>query len=237
MDSFALWILKVMKPARKVVTRSPHREVGFVAGAGLGKADVEHESHLEKSFVVLSIVSGFVQGLESQPFKIKWTDPSGSDHLYTPDYRVTLADGNQLVVEIKPARFIEQHRSLFDDVTRQLRRAGLPFFVLTDKHFSRKEAEEAQLWRRYRHSHLPNDQVETALELVQGGITLAEMRLTAVPMYVWYGLLGRGAIGLTRLAEISDPSTRLLTSKELSEHDDHLRFTGWFGCSPWKSHA
>lgn len=228
-----MWILKVMKPARRVVTRSPHREVGYVAGAGLGKADVEHESHLEKSFVVLSIISGFVRGLESQPFKIKWTDPTGSDHLYTPDYRVTLEDGSQLIVELKPARFVDKQRSQFDAVTRQLLSADLPFFVLTDEHLSRKEAEAAQLWRRYRHSQLPVDQVAMALELTQKGITLAEMSHSPVPIHVWYGLLGRGAIGLTQLKQITDPSTRLLTAKELARHDDRLRFGRWFGSTPW----
>lgn len=104
MDSLALRILKVMKPARKVVTRSPHREVGYLAGASVGEAEVEHESHLEKSFAVLAVVSSVVRGLESQPFKIIWTDPNGSEHLYTPDYRVTLTDGTEVIVELKPAR-------------------------------------------------------------------------------------------------------------------------------------
>lgn len=229
-----MWILKVMKPARKVVTRSPHREVGYLAGASVGEAEVEHESHLEKSFAVLAVVSGVVRGLESQPFKIIWTDPNGSEHLYTPDYRVTLTDGTEVIVELKPARFIDKHRVLFDEAAKQLRAADVPFFVLTDEHLQREHGDIAQLWRRYRHSQLPEHEVAQALALAHQGITLGDIERSPVPRYVWYGLLGRGLVGIEQSTLMSEPSTRLLTSQELAEYDCRIRFIRWFGCSPWR---
>ncbi len=226
-----------MKPARQGVTRRPHRSVGFVADAGLGSALVEHESFLEKSFVVVATVCGFIEGLESQPFTMAWHDSDGKERSYTPDFRVTLRDGTQSIVEIKPSRFMDQNVPRFDAVAPLLKRNGLPFFVLTDEHLQKRQAELAQLCRRYKHTPLPEADARQALELAGVGVTWAEAQHSSVPLFVWYGLLGRGELGLERLTDMTDASARLLTSQELEKHDCCLRFSRWFGCSPWKSHA
>jgi hypothetical protein len=41
--------------SRKVVTRAPHREVGVVNAGWLLNHPVEHESHLERRFVMVAL--------------------------------------------------------------------------------------------------------------------------------------------------------------------------------------
>lgn len=198
---------------------------------------VEHESFLEKSFVVVATVCGFIAGLESQPFTMAWHDSDGKERSYTPDFRVTLRDGTQSIVEIKPARLIEENIPRFDAMVPLLKAGGFPFFVLTDEHLPKKAADLAQLCRRYKHTHLPETNAKQAIEHAGTGVTWARAQGSDVPLYVWYGLLGRGELGFERLTDMTEASARLLTSQELEQHDCSLRFSSWFGCSPWKSHT
>lgn len=223
-----------MKPARKVVTRSPHRSVGYVAGAGLGGTHAEHESGLEKTFVVLASVCSGVEGLEPQPFRMPWTDPEGKTRTYVPDYRVTFTDGTQVIVEVKPRKFVERHEALFEQATRHLASSGHSFFVITDDHLTRERYEVAQLWRRYRRAELPAESVRHVNQLLMAGITWEQACASSVPLHVWYGLLGRRAIGFQAMEGASHSDTRLFNVQELEEHDCQIRFCRWFGCTPWE---
>ncbi len=222
-----------MKPARTVVTRSPHRSVGLVAGTRLDGAHTEHESDLEKAFIVLSNVCVGMRGLEAQPYEMSWTDAQGVVRSYVPDFSVTFLDGTKCTVEVKPSKFLKKNEFRFDQASRQLAAIGQAFFVVTEKHLTAKRFEMAQLWRRYRRSDLPNDYVLLATRMVADNVSWEQARRSEVPLHVWYGLFGRGAIRL-RTADLR-PDTRLLNPQEFEEHDFQIHLERWLGCSPWRT--
>ena len=54
--------------ARKIVSRSPHREVVVVNAAWLLDHPVEHESHLERRFIIAALACPVVTDIVHQPF-------------------------------------------------------------------------------------------------------------------------------------------------------------------------
>lgn len=116
---------------RKVVTRAPHREVGIVNASWLLDHAVEHESHLEKRFIIVALSCPVVVDITHQPLEI-WLGPDKSNR-YTPDFLVTFSDGDKVVVEVKPAAFIKQHKARLDAAKAELASMGFKFIVVTDK--------------------------------------------------------------------------------------------------------
>lgn len=117
---------------RKVVTRSPHREVGVVNASWLLDHDIEHESHLERRFIMIALSCPVLLDIEHQPFEI-WLGPDKT-HKYTPDFLITLADGSKVVIEVKPEVFLDEHRVRLDAARVHLSGMGYPFLVVSDKH-------------------------------------------------------------------------------------------------------
>jgi hypothetical protein len=221
-----------MKPARKVVTRSPHRSVGYVACAGIDGSHAEHESSLEKSFVLIANVCSCVKGLGPQPFRIEWRDSEDKVRTYVPDFQVHFNDGSKAVIEVKPEKFVAKNRELFQAATKHLARANQNFYVLTDKQLTPARTDTALLMRRYRRTALPADQVEHATRLVTDGLSWTEAQSSAVPLHVWYGLLGQRLVHI-KVADLQ-ATTRLFLGRG-EEHDSQVQFQRWFGCSPWRS--
>lgn len=117
---------------RKVVTRSPHREVGIVNASWLLNHEVEHESHLEKRFIMVALSCPVVNDIVHQPFEV-WLGPNQT-HRYTPDFLITLADGQKVVIEVKPAVFLKEHQTRLSAARDHLAGLGYPLLIVTDKH-------------------------------------------------------------------------------------------------------
>ena len=93
---------------RKVVTRVPHREVGVVNPRWLLDHGVEHESHLEKRFIMVALACPVVVGIVHQPLHIYLgPDETGK---YTPDFLIRFRDDDELIVEVKPEVFLEKNK-------------------------------------------------------------------------------------------------------------------------------
>jgi hypothetical protein len=116
---------------RKVVTRAPHREVGIVNASWLLDHDVEHESHLEKRFIMVALSCPVVVDVKHQPFEV-WLGPEKTNR-YTPDFLVTFSDGDKVVIEVKPQVFLKKHQSRHEAAKNQLASMGFKFLVVTDK--------------------------------------------------------------------------------------------------------
>ncbi|MDP3883661.1 TnsA endonuclease N-terminal domain-containing protein [Hydrogenophaga sp.] len=117
---------------RKVVTRTPHREVGIVNASWLLDHEIEHESHLEKRFIMIALSCPVVRDIVHQPFEI-WLGPDKTQK-YTPDFLITLADGSKVVIEVKPEVFLDENKARLDAAKIHLSGLGYPFLVVTDKH-------------------------------------------------------------------------------------------------------
>jgi hypothetical protein len=83
------------------VRRIPLSRRSHVTGFGsLGGGVVEHESALERDFVLLTTFLDPGAAITSQPVTIHFED-RGERHRYTPDFQVIWSDGRSELVEIK----------------------------------------------------------------------------------------------------------------------------------------
>ncbi len=119
---------------RKVVTRSPHREVGVVNAGWLLDHPVEHESHLERRFVMVALSCPVIRDIVHQPLELSLEgDSAGSgDTIYTPDFKITFQDDTSLYIEVKPERFVQKNAERLRLIERCMRRDGLRFLVVNE---------------------------------------------------------------------------------------------------------
>ncbi|OGQ60215.1 MAG: hypothetical protein A3J24_09880 [Deltaproteobacteria bacterium RIFCSPLOWO2_02_FULL_53_8] len=122
--------------SRLVVTRNPHREVGVLNPGWLLDHPVEHESHLEKNFVMVALACPVVKDIVHQPVTLDLIYPDGEISKYTPDFRITFTDGSQILVEVKPEVFLPKHQEKLELAQKQLARESVPFLVVTEKHIN-----------------------------------------------------------------------------------------------------
>ena len=125
---------------RKIVTRAPHREVGVVNPSWLLDHAVEHESHLERRFIMVALACPVVRDIVHQPMKLTFPVDSShdpADRTYTPDFRLTFVDGTEASVECKPAKFVAENRALFKRAETELADLGYAFLVVTEEQVDR----------------------------------------------------------------------------------------------------
>lgn len=115
---------------RKVVTRSPHREVGIINPGWLLDHSVEHESHLERRFIMVALACPVVVDIVHQPLHI-WLGPDDTEK-YTPDFLIRFRDGDELIVEVKPKVFVGNQADKLAAATRKFHEMGKKFVVITD---------------------------------------------------------------------------------------------------------
>ncbi|WOB11401.1 TnsA endonuclease N-terminal domain-containing protein [Piscinibacter gummiphilus] len=224
-----------MKPARAIVTRSPHRNVGVVHAPHIQGAPIDWESFRERSFIRLALTCTAIAHIQHQPFQIHYVDAEGQTRKHTPDFLVTLRSGTRVVVEIKTTPYIPEHQEKFDRSAAQMRDKGGWYYVVTEKELNTEREERAEIWRRYARAPAPADQIERALQLVrenQGGQTGAQLSAAGVSLQTMYHLLGRRVLTVGRDLLLKDTTTLNFPEKE---QDDRLQFDRWFGCAPWES--
>lgn len=130
--------METQTSARKVVTRSPQRKVGYVNCRWFQNESIEHESQLEKRFVQCALLCPKLAHIKSQPFKLSISKKS----TYTPDFLLTFEDGSQLVVEVKIAARMARHVKKFRIAQEMLNEKGIMFFVLTEQQIDRYRQSE-----------------------------------------------------------------------------------------------
>lgn len=116
---------------RKVVTRAPHREVGIVNAGWLLDHPVQHESHLERRFIIAALSCPVVCDIQHQPFTLQLSE-AGAAGKYTPDFLITFRDATKLVVEVKPKAYLKRHETKLLAAEQMLSAEGQRFFIATD---------------------------------------------------------------------------------------------------------
>ncbi|MBU1354143.1 MAG: TnsA endonuclease N-terminal domain-containing protein [Gammaproteobacteria bacterium] len=215
--------------SRIVVTRAPHREVGIVNAGWLLDHPVEHESHLERRFIMVALSCPVVIDIKHQPFSI-WLGPDDT-HRYTPDFLVTFDDGTQLVVEVKAEVFLEQEQAKLDAAKWHLRDMGFPFLTLTDKQIDRQGlGSRAILLMRYGRIAFTAAQALECKQLLQkhcaASASVRElMELGASEEIVWH-LVAAHALRVDAGLHMNVSDSVYLNTKE--ECCDAV-FRTWFG--------
>lgn len=129
-----------MKPKHKVVTRSPHRTVGLIPCSWLQSEPIEYESQLEYRAIKKLILTPHVIQIKSQPFQILYGE--NDCFSYTPDLLVTFEDQRTLIIEIKPFKFVEKQRAVFDSVDEILRQRRFTFCVVTEQEIDIDDSDQ-----------------------------------------------------------------------------------------------
>jgi len=228
-----------VKPARQVVKPTTHRSVGIVNVSWLQPDGIPHESELEAAFIRYAVLCPAVREISAQPFQLPWTDAAGADRAYVPDFQVTLLDGTKVVVEIRPARFIEKDREKFDAAARLLGQKRIDFIVISDELLPKELQVLTRLLLRSARGELGADLITRADELVAragiGGLAWNEALASGIAERDWHHLLGRRRF-------VSDtglslrPTSRLHQPLDWPGARDHerLQFDRWFGCQAWR---
>jgi hypothetical protein len=61
---------------------------------------VEHESHLEKRFIMVALSCPVVVDIVHQPLQLTLCHEDGTTEKYTPDFKVTFRDQSSTIVEV-----------------------------------------------------------------------------------------------------------------------------------------
>lgn len=196
--------MKTEKSARKVVTRSPQRKVGYINCSWFQHERIEHESQLEKRFLQCALLCPKLVHIKSQPFKIQ----IGSKSTYTPDFLLTFEDGTKLIVEVKIKIKVAHYAERFRIAQNILKAGDYGFFVLTELDID-----------RFRQSLI-------AAEILRYGKSEFDVALLRKVMDVMANQLEKNVV-VKELAQLSDCSNEvifhLIAKRQLTLHaDDYL---------------
>ncbi|WP_449104449.1 TnsA endonuclease N-terminal domain-containing protein [Pseudomonas mohnii] len=120
-----------------------------------GNLEIRLESRLEQSVAQALELDPRVRAYRAQPFTLDLAtgDLLPEKHLikpqgtlyYTPDFSVELAD-LQIVLEVKPRAFLEEHKELLGKVRSMLISKGMRFIVISEDHFTGHYLRNIQLF-------------------------------------------------------------------------------------------
>lgn len=226
-----------MKSARRVVTTSPKRTVGLINCSWFQDRPIEHESRLEKHFVHRALLFPGLVTIHHQPFKLILKEPG---KYYTPDFLLTFANGERLVIEVKRSERIKALRTRLNEIASLLRQQQLAYFVVHQGQIEgQRRAERAGLLRRYAMLKVVPEAPAQVVELVNQkpkGVSIAFlMRKFALSEPQIFHLLARRYITLSPSLLLSKDDLVFPINKEIQ--NAVVQFGKWFGCTPWQAAA
>lgn len=219
-----------MKPARPVVTRSPHRRVGYIPCPWLQGHHVAYESLLECRFVRIALLYPPLREIFHQPFHVEL----GKLGTYTPDYLLRCASHDDIVVEVKPQKFVSKHADKLRAAKATLEGRGLRFLVCTEQEIAANGRDErAGVILRQARSHMPSGFVESLMAKLQGlqfpmSVSALAENVGVTQEQIKY-LIGRRWLHLA--PSLSD--TRVFYGTDKENHDGNFSARAWFGGANW----
>lgn len=214
---------------RKVVTRAPHREVGIVNASWLLDHEIEHESHLEKRFIMVALSCPVVVDVAHQPFEV-WLDPEKTKK-YTPDFLVTFGNGDKVVVEVKPEVFLKENQALHHAARHALAIMGFQFLVVSDKQIDAHGlSSRALLLMRYGRLFLDEAQALQCRQILedrfQGSASVTDLLEHGVAEETIWNLVARHQLKVPSGISLSPAET---VSRHSTKEDCHAFFCTWLG--------
>jgi hypothetical protein len=183
-----------MSGARQVVTRAPHRRVGYIACPWFQTTPIEYESLLERDFVRLALLDLQNAAIGFQPFIINLGEKFGN---YVPDFLLKRKD-RDAVIEVKPSVYAsgDPHRERLRHATEVVADKGYDFIVATEE-FIRDDRrhDRAGILLRHARPHLPLEVTVRTLAIASdypSGIPIGNLAAMAgVPSSTVLHLIGR----------------------------------------------
>lgn len=148
---------------RKIVSGSPHREVGVINPRWLLDHPVHHESHLERRFVMSALACPVITDIVHQPITVDFDGETGGR--YTPDFRLHFKDGDWTYIEVKPQVFLEENGLRLKAAEQYFSSRGEKYLVVTDKHIDKDElGKKAMLLMRYARMQFSENETQACLK-------------------------------------------------------------------------
>jgi hypothetical protein len=223
-------------PARKVVTRAPHKTVRLLNLIGILEGPVECESSLERDFIYRAALCPGIVGIQQQPFRLQLS----MGHSYVPDFLLTHRDGRKVVAEVKLASKIERQSATFDEAREALAAKGVGFMVVSEEAIQKGNAHaRAALILRYRKGSV-SDTVHASVTKVLGakpaGLPLGSLtrQCGASPQDIFRLIAQR--VLVTSPALPIDGSARVFLTTNM-ENSRVLRIENWIDCPLWRANA
>lgn len=123
-----------------------------------GHVEIRLESRLEQSVAQVLELDPRVRAYRAQPFTLEFSSNELLPHkfmvkpqdaiYYTPDFSVQIQD-LQIVLEVKPRAFVEEHAELLAKVHKALLKKGMRFVVICEDHFRGHYLRNIQLLLPY----------------------------------------------------------------------------------------
>lgn len=155
---------------RNVVTRSPHRRVGYVNCRWLQKKNVQYESLLERDCARLLLLCPNLIEITSQPFKV----PLGDGGYYTPDFLLTFPGSHSVVVEVKHTFFLKKDLPRLLKAKVAIEELGLDYLVLTEREIqhSNRSGRAGSILRYGRGVHLAESVNRLLLQVTRVSLSM-----------------------------------------------------------------
>ncbi|WP_382323290.1 Tn7 transposase TnsA N-terminal domain-containing protein [Hydrogenophaga sp. UC242_50] len=216
---------------RAVVTRSPHREVGVVNPGWLLDHSVHHESSLERRFIMVALSCPVVRDIQHQPCEIELTLASGQTCKYTPDFLLSLVDGSEVIVEVKPEKFVPEHAMKLDAAKVAFNRQGREFEVFTDKVIDGSGlSSRAVLLMRFGRMSFSLEQAMKCKEELEsrceGSASVRDLVAAGVNEDLIWNLVALHQLRVPAGLNLSDEE---VVSINQHQGDCHVYFRQWFG--------
>jgi hypothetical protein len=165
------------KPVRKV--RSNGRTiVGLVSSKK--NMSVQFESYLEENFLYLLSFDSDVTTYISQPVRILYTDQTGKNRTYVPDYLVEYSRSPTVLFEVKTREWIkhnrQEHKRNNEAAKRFAAEKNWDFRVITDKELRTEFVHNIR--RLFRFQDYPIDPISADFirdKLRSGGMPIEEL--------------------------------------------------------------
>jgi hypothetical protein len=145
--------------SREVAKRTKRARHAYVmCSAKNGFVEIRLESRLEQSVAQALELDPRVRAYRAQPFTLDLATgellaekhlrkPQGAVY-YTPDFMVDLED-LQIILEVKPRAFLQEHMKQLDQVRCVLLSKGMRFLIITEDDFAGHYLRNIQLFVQY----------------------------------------------------------------------------------------
>ncbi|WP_081770652.1 TnsA endonuclease N-terminal domain-containing protein [Comamonas aquatica] len=220
----------VNDPARQIVGSIGHREVGVVNASWLLNHPVEHETYLEKRFIMVALACPVVANIEHQPETIKLFI-NGKQHSYTPDFRVTLKNGEVIICEIKAEKFLQKTAEKRDAAQLYYEQKGGHYLTFTQKQIDHNNrAARAILLMRYGRIQIGAEKAQQCKTLLEreasGSLRVAALLEHGISESVIWHMVATHSLRTQTPLNNSDAEPIQLNQ---DNEDCYVQFVSWFG--------
>jgi hypothetical protein len=207
---------------RKIVNRSPHREVGVINAGWLLNHAVHHESHLERRFVMSALACPVVENIIHQPITIHL--PGDQVRKYTPDYQLYYQGGGSCFIEVKPHIFVQKHEETLAKAKTVFAEMGEKFMVVTDRQIDKNDlGNRSILLMRYARMSFDAIEATACFDVIQAmnkkELRVRDLILHGISEPVIWNLVAKHQLKVPAGFDLSEDTPIAINTQEENCHD------------------